>query len=171
MVKIHGQGGAQGHHTKEMKHKYETSIRIKEKIQRTEAKKNRYAQRKIDWIKDELINHIGPTSTTALDRVITAVKIKKVSKPVSLIITLAVDAWHVEEILKTLNSKKISKDIFTEQDLESFHFLSPEKRKETMEALLPNRKIKIGSRNSSQLKEDIEKWKRRVPKIAQGHYF
>jgi hypothetical protein len=48
MVKIHGQGGAQGHHTKEMKHKYETSIRIKEKIQRTEAKK-------IDVLKEKLI--------------------------------------------------------------------------------------------------------------------
>jgi hypothetical protein len=172
MAKNHGTGG-HGRHGRELRRKFEHEIKIKEKLARAVASKDRWLERKssaaIAYINTELV----PVATAAANRITQAHISPQHKKPIArhqaLIRLLAVDAWQFEEAQKKVRELGIAHLV----DLEDLHNLKKEERQGIWEKLIGrhevNGKVLIG-RTSKQLTEEINLWKKRVPQMSKGQY-
>ncbi len=170
--KVHG-GGGHGRHSREQRRKLIHQVRAEEGIQRQQAKRERYFERKYEGLAAHFDAVIKPTAQKALANIQAAMKPsahgKSLIRQQAIIRLLAVDAWHHEEAVKK------AKELHVEDHLnpEKFHILEREQR-ETLWKEILSKKVVGGTvlipRKPAELKEEIEKWKGRVKHMSNGQY-
>ncbi len=170
--KVHG-GGGHGRHSREVRRKMIHQARAQEGIERQQAKRERYLERKFNGLATHFDSVIKPTAQRALKNIQNAMKQvpgrKTLIRQQAIIRLLAVDAWHHEEAVRKARELKIDDHL----NPEKFHILEREQREGLWKEIL-SKKVVGGTilipRKPSELKEEIEKWKGRVKHMAEGRY-
>ena len=161
--KIHGQGGKTGHQGSETHGRVKKMYGTEKKVKRALVKRERQQGRKVDLVANEIKHEITPVAKKAYDNTFAKLK-EHGARPTALIKALAIDEWFIEQVVKTLEKKKIFKEELTKEDLDVMHYISATERSKVYNLLLEK------GRSSQQIHQEVEKWKRRVPGIAKGHY-
>jgi hypothetical protein len=170
--KVHG-GGGHGRHSREQRRKLVHQVRAQEGIERQQAKRERYFDRKFEGLAEHFDNSIKPVAQKALANIQSAMKPsahkKTLIRQQAIIRLLAVDAWHHGEAVRKAKELHIEGHL----DPEKFHILEREQREALWKEIL-SKKVVGGTvlipRKPAELKEEIEKWKGRVKHMAEGRY-
>lgn len=164
--KIHGKGG-HGRYARELAQKLKHKEKQKQIISRKKEKKVRRFERDLNKIKEEFVPGLSNNVKELTNKVLNDVKRKKVTKNNALKIMLAANEWFIEEVEKKLIEKKIITKNLSEKEREQIAILDSSKVINTMASLLSEKPTIL---EQKQLIEDINKWKRRIPKLLLGHY-
>jgi len=167
--KVHGQGG-HGRFSTEIRRKYAHEEEAKAKIARAQEKRSRLIDKKFDRVQQYLSQELSPIITNVSKRIDEAFKRGKLRPVPALVRMLALDAWNFEMAKRRASEEGILHLV----NLEELHVLSKEKR-EAHWAKLTNKHTTnngrtFGKKEYAELREEIEKWKGRVPKMAKGEY-
>ncbi|MFA6064522.1 MAG: hypothetical protein WCW44_02205 [archaeon] len=169
--KIHGQGG-HGRFSKELQRKYAHSEEALAKIARAKEKSVRWFERKSMALKEHIETNLNKTAVGAIKNIEASTSSKTrtpISRNNALVRLIAVDQWFFEHATKKAKELGIEREV----EPEALHLLKREER-ENYWGELVGKHVYFGftfhGRTSKELKEEIEKWKIRVPRIAQGQY-
>lgn len=164
--KVHG-GGGHGNHSRNQRKKYEHAQIVKEKLERKKQAKERKKQK----TKTEFLEVFVPNLKQQANQVIKIIKnkisLKKVSKPNSIKMFLALDKWYLEKINQEAKKRKIVEESFSIEELNKFSLIGQKKKIDYLSTLLGNNPSVFIQK---EIVKDIEKWKSRIPRILEGKY-
>jgi hypothetical protein len=168
--KLHG-GGGHGRYSREMRKKLIRQEEATARIARAKEKNLRAFEKRFEEAKEFIKTQLDSTAQIAVKNIESATQKRKINPTQGLIRMLAVDAWFFENAMKKAEEKRLAQMT----DPEELHLLEKSEREKLWNLLtgkhkLPNGKTVI-RREIKTLKEDIQKWKGRVPHMAKGSYF
>jgi len=162
--KVHGEGGTKGHNTVEAHARAETQERRKILLERAKQKRERRIDAKIKEVSDQLNQEFRPIAKQANEQLIKAHERRRITRAQYLFCYLAIDRWILERIAENFNARKIYPGEAYPEDFKPLRFSNDR-------SILTSLRELRRTRSAKEIREQIDKWKQRVPKIIKGHYF
>jgi len=163
----HGRGGKSGHQTVETHGRNVTRQKVKEKLERRQEKAERKKERNISSLMEKLTTDVVPKVNELYARIRKELEHGSRSKRTTLIKILAVNEWYIGEIERQLISKKISFEPLTKAERGQISLIDESDHRIHLAHLLGKSPTERGV---IELQGQIDKWKKRVPKMLIGQY-
>jgi len=164
--KVHGQGG-HGRYGRELQRGFEHRERAREVLERQQEKNKRKKER--SW--QEITESAAPGMRQKLDALIVRLESKLKRKEIKTRnyarIYLAMNEWYVEQLEAALKKKGLHAENVFEEHQRELGVRVSSLPVDLMAELLGNNPSVL---TQKQLREEIDKWKKRMPKLLEGEY-
>lgn len=164
--KVHGQGG-HGRHSREMQRTYAHGEIANEKIVRRKAKAERKQERNVAQLMEKLSSDIIPKVNALYARLRQELQRGVGSKRTLKIKILAINEWYIDEIEKQMIKKRLTHEPLNTSEREQISLVERKDYLKYMGDLVGKNPTQ---RSVVELREQMSKWKNRVPKMLLGQY-
>jgi hypothetical protein len=163
----HGKGGKTGHQNVETHGGNVTRARIGDLVERRKAKAVRKQKRNIAQLMEKLNLDTVPKVNALYARLRIEMNSSKGSKRTMKVKVLAINEWYIDHIQKQMIKKRLTHTPLTIEEREQISLIEKGDHSRFLEDLLGE---KITDYKVKALQEQIDKWKKRVPKMLLGQY-
>jgi hypothetical protein len=164
--KVHGQGG-HGRHSREMLRGYEHREVVSSIIERKQQKSQRRQDRNISELMHNVQTEMIPKVKATIERILADMKRKVGTSNINIMKIIAINNWYIAEIEKELFRKRLITEALSVEEREQLSLIAEADYQKHMEHLLGKNPSALRVR---EVKEQLEKWQQRVPKILKGEY-